>query len=109
MVHIVGENKKDEVVDNRTWEEKATECAQNFSYAMEERFVGTKMRIEHMLPKNPTREIQAQAAGILIDYLVGTTVAILCNGQPADTTFEENMVDIVRDKFSRLREMAKGK
>ena len=105
MVHIVGETKSPPAENE--WQEKVTECAQQFSQAMEERFVGSKMRAESFLPKKPTDDVKAEATGIFLDYLLGTTVAIVCDGRPAPPEFEEDVVAIIRDKFVRLRSIHK--
>lgn len=103
-MHLVGQKKSP---PDKPWQEKVTEVAQSFSQAMEERFVGSKMRAESFMPKKLTDEDKAEATGVFLDYLLGTTVALVCNGQPAPPEFEEDVILIIRDKFSRLREMHK--
>jgi hypothetical protein len=99
------------------WEENVIMCAQRFSSTMEERFgievqacrTFIKESLPEFLPKDRKilqgNEKMARALEYLLEYMLGTAVAVgghYCSTSPE---FEENIVALVRDKFSKVRKM----
>jgi hypothetical protein len=103
-MEIINGDKKKPVLDNRPWPEKVNECAQQFSQVLEERWVGSTERArQFLMPKKVTDQELSDCIGIFIDYLLGTTVALVCNGRAAPPEFEEDIIAIIREKFAWMR------
>jgi hypothetical protein len=97
-----------------TWQENVTGCAQRLSQKIEEAFTFELRASTEFLPfkhfkKDSTKakmesQIKLQLE-ILLDYVIGTVVALAGETISKDQGFEEIFINIVRDKFERLRKI----
>lgn len=97
-----------------SWQENVTMMAQRMSQKLEEAFVFEMKAADAFLPYHhdekmatkPLIEEQVKLqCQIFVDYFLGTTVALLGNTISPELEFEEMCIEIVRDKFTRVRKM----
>ena len=93
-----------------SWKDNIELCAQRFSRTMEEKFQFELKNGETLLPPNIKgtkfkEECAVEMLEIFLDYMFGTAAAISGHYCSLEEEFEENIVQMVRDKFVRLRKM----
>lgn len=94
MTHLVG------------WQDAIIDCAERFSKQQEVVFVEEIARCEGFMPRGD-KDARKFTLECFLDYLVGGSVALAATYASFEPQFEDAFVDIVRDKFNRIREMQK--
>ncbi len=104
-----------------SWEANVTACAERLSQKWEEAWVfemkkgavflpdeklmaeeekKTGISVQQQTEQNRIRQLQ-----VMIDYAVGTNIALLTHYASLDKGFEKHILKVVKDKFARLRTM----
>lgn len=106
---MASNKKKVQAVPKATWQDEVTFCGQRLSRIIEEQFQQEIKNGEAVLPKSSDLVSRDECAvdmlSIYFEYLFGTAVAISCHYATTEPQFEENMIALIRDKFSKVREM----
>ena len=94
------------------WQDAVVDCGQRFMNRMEGAFIEEVRRAELFLPKLMVAGEEKQSGrefllNCFFDYLVGTSVAIAAGYASLEPDFEEQFVEVVREKFRRAREIKK--
>lgn len=95
-----------------TFRQTIIDCGQRYSQIIESSFVDQIKVSKKLLPDVLTDKEQMLLSSdffaAMLDYMFGTAVAITCNFSTNTEAAEQEIIDLVRDKFERMRTINKG-
>lgn len=96
--------------NEKPWEANVLMCANRLSRAIEERFnIEIQSATTLLPPPLEGQKLNVEAAtemiDLMVEYLFGTCVAIVSHYVSPGKEFEKAILDLVKEKFERIREM----